>query len=155
MALLATEADPLAGLRDIHLPAPPPIWPPAPGWWVAALLGLLALVAGLWIHRTRRRRAARRAALAALRELSEADVGPAAAEVSALLRRVALTRYDRARVAGLAGESWLRFLTQTGGGDDFTRDPGRALLEAPYRPNAGGDDRALIELAERWVRCNL
>ena len=49
--------DPLAQLRDIHLPDTGGFWPPAPGWWLLALLSLTALaLAVLWWRRHLRRR---------------------------------------------------------------------------------------------------
>jgi len=29
---------------------------------------------------------------------------------------------------------------------------GRALLQAPYRPDTGFDERSLLELVEKWIR---
>jgi hypothetical protein len=42
------QLDLAARLRDVHPPSEPPWWPPAPGWWIVALI-TLALVA-LAIH---------------------------------------------------------------------------------------------------------
>mgnify|MGYP001548978984 CR=1 FL=1 len=50
--------DLLNSLKDIHEPAPPGLWPPAPGWWLLAAIVLGALVA-LLVEWLRRRRAAR------------------------------------------------------------------------------------------------
>ena len=55
--------DPLAQLRDIHLPDPISGWPPGPGWWLLALLLLTVLaVLGTWLWRRRRENAWRREA---------------------------------------------------------------------------------------------
>ncbi|MGI9334293.1 MAG: DUF4381 domain-containing protein, partial [Gammaproteobacteria bacterium] len=101
--------DPLAELRDIHLPEAPLWWPPAPGWW---LLGALVLLAAVLLFRAylraRARNASRRAALVALRALRrrhEQGEAPAvvAAALSSLLKRYVLTRYPPADVASLSG----------------------------------------------------
>lgn len=178
---LPGAADPLAALRDWHLPEPVSWWPPAPGWWL--LVGLVLLIGSLslrawrrWRHRT----APARLALVELQGLkaalvSGAEERPLVSALSALLRRLALARYPRVQVAGLTGPDWLDFLDRTGGAGAFTRGPGRLLAEIPYRagpapgpqtrpspggapPSAGanypGDLNGLLDLAGRWIRAH-
>ena len=38
------EPDPLAQLRDIHSPEAIPVWPPALGWWLLALMALICAI---------------------------------------------------------------------------------------------------------------
>ncbi|WP_296698201.1 DUF4381 domain-containing protein [Thiocapsa sp. UBA6158] len=159
------NADPLAQLRDWHLPDPIQWWPPAPGWWISAavLLVVLLWLAGVRWRGHRRRGAAARSALrelAALRETVQADGDTRAfiAALSRLLRRFALARFPREQVAGLTGEAWLAFLDATGGGDGFRHGPGRALADLVYGGSRAGDPPpnpdALAALAETWIRAN-
>ena len=151
-------SDPLAALRDIHMPPEPGLWPPAPGWWILALL--LLLIAGgvaTWRIRARRRDRPRREALLALaalrRELAEgAAPQRVAAESTSLLRRAALARFPRREVAGLTGRDWLDFLTASGGGAGFTAPEAAPLVRAPYAPRIGADEaERIIGLCERWI----
>lgn len=150
--------DPLAGLHDIHVPPPVPWWPPAPGWWLVLGLTLALLGLGAWLAwRHWRRGAARRAALARLEEIEaqgREGAAPAwvAAELSVLLRRVALGRRPRAEVAGLTGRRWLEWLDQGLPGRPFSEGVGRALVEAPYRSGTDVDVEALLRLAREWLR---
>ena len=45
--------DPLAQLRDIHLPETVGLWPLAPGWWLLIALIIGALVTGIIYWRRR------------------------------------------------------------------------------------------------------
>lgn len=150
--------DPLSDLRDIHLPPPPELWPPAPGWWVlavAAAAGIgyaVVLAIGAW-RRGRPRRAAVRA-IAALRRRNAAGEPPAVlvAELATLVRRAAMIRHPRDRVAGLTGLDWLAFLD-----DDqhhFTRGAGASLASAPYTGREPGNLDALLAVCESWIRKN-
>ena len=148
-------------LRDIHLPGAPAFWPPAPGWWLAAA-ALLALLAWLTVvalrrYHIRRRRRRMLCALASVEHALAGESTPdALAQVSVLLRRLALMRFPRQQVASLTGNAWLRFLDESGGNGRFTEGPGRVLAAGPYQRSLPSDlDAAgLVVLVREWVNKN-
>jgi hypothetical protein len=154
-----TLADSLQ-LRDIHLPPAPGLWPPAPGWWLLAAL-LLALCIWLSILLVRRiRRQRRRQRLLAL--LADLERSPAEApqqklaQLSLLLRQLALGQFPRRQVAAITGNDWLHFLDATGGNGRFADGPGRVLAEGPYMRELPRetDIAAITGLVRDWIRTN-
>ena len=150
-------------LRDIHLPAAPDVWPPAPGWWVLALLLLIALYfAATYLVRFMRRRRLQKQVLASLDVLrhsyNDKELPRFLTEVSRLLRQVAIMKFSRRQVAALSGDGWLSFLDQNGGGGQFTDGPGRVLATGPYAPASSIgeiDIDALLDLTRKWILLNL
>lgn len=149
-------------LRDIHLPPPPGIWPPAPGWW--ALLAT-AIVIAVWLARRHRRGRPLRAALRKLDIVARTcahthDAVELARGIGAVLRRYARWRFPEAPTAGLSGAAWLDFLDAHGGQGEFVSGAGAVLDTLPYRPASAtpaltdSETRALLELARRWLRTN-
>jgi len=152
---------PALDLRDIHSAPPPEFWPPAPGWWVLGMLVVAVLtVTIVWLYRRYRLYRQRQQVLAELDQLKALDTNQQAAKfttaVSTLLRRVALMRYARQRVAPLSGAEWLRFLDETGGGGEFSTGAGQVLAYGPYAPQPQDVpvDR-LLSLARSWIIKNL
>lgn len=150
---------PVLDLRDVHAPPFPDFWPPAPGWWIAAVLlaGVLVIVS-VQLYRRYRLRRLRRQVLATLDTLtagysSEASVG-FVTDVSTLLRRVALRRFPRRRVAALFGADWCRFLDETGGNGGFSQGAGQVLASGPYAARVDVDSEGLTTLARTWIRKN-
>lgn len=147
-------------LRDIHLPAEPGFWPPAPGWWILAilLLALLFWLARIGLHRYRLR-CQRLSILAMLDELEQDSniVTPQKiAHISSLLRRLALMRHPRQQVAALTGTDWLHFLDDSGGNGRFSHGPGQVLASGPYQPTLPSDldIGALGVLLRDWIKKN-
>ncbi len=128
----------LSSLEDIALTAPPPFWPPAPGFWVLLLLltGVIAVSLFYW-YAYRQVGAYRRAGLILL---AAAGSGR---EIDIVLKRVGLAAFPRETVAPLYGEEWGRFLDATCSRCEFGRlfsgsEP--PLLE-PYR-----------QCAAQWIK---
>lgn len=148
-------ADPPAQLRDIHLPEPVSWWPPAPGWWIVALVTLAALILALYlVRRYLRRTRYRRLAIRELEILMarEKDNRALLEKISALLRRVAIHAYGRQEVAPLSGTAWLAFLDRTGKTDRFSRGEGKILGDAIYRASPEADMAGVRRAAEKWIR---
>jgi hypothetical protein len=143
-------------LRDIHMPEAISWWPPALGWWLAALFLPLLLGFLYWLVK----RLTRKTALKTARKLFKAlksdpalDDRTKIAELSALLRRVAISLDTRPQIAGLTGRHWLRYLDSTVEGAPFSEGPGRALLDAPYRKSAPTEPAVqdVFQLCEDWL----
>jgi hypothetical protein len=149
--------DPLAQLRDIHLPDPVSWWPPAPGWWLLALVALAFIAATThFIFRYIRRNRYRKEALQELQRLNENRAGlstrGAVEQLAMLLRRVAIQTCGRKAVASLVGQAWLRFLDNKGGTNQFTAGPGKVLGEGQYQQTVEADLDRLHQVVEKWIR---
>jgi hypothetical protein len=150
--------EPLTQLKDIHLPVDISWWPPAPGWWLLLLL-LIVTVIGLvryWRHYSSKKSLLREA-LNALDKIQQdwqqhKDAGQLVTGLSLLLRRVAISKYPGSDIAGKTGESWLHWLDQQLGEQEFEKGDGRLLMDAPYRSEVSLDKGdSLIALVRRWI----
>jgi hypothetical protein len=150
----------LANLHDIVMPPPVPWWPPAPGWYVLAVVVGALVIAIVW--RARRRWLARRYRTQALTELraihlDSLEPADAAASMMTVLKRTALAAYPRQQVAGLSGVDWWSFLDQSVGGNEFSESLGPMTNVLVYSdaPNDETSVAVIEQLAvasERWVR---
>ena len=135
------DGDPfsLDKLRDIVVPDPPPLWPPAPGMWLAICTVLfVVLVAGWLIHSVWKRNVYRKAGLMLLSEAKTVH------DVSVVMKRVALAAFPREQVASLYGDDWATFLHKTCPEGDFS-----SLITV----GAGAQSsRELVDLAGIWIR---
>lgn len=103
--------DPLAQLKDIHLPAPTSAWPLSLYWWLVMLAALLII--GLAVYAVFRYSKKTRLTRLALTELAQLQLqGCDVCDLHKLLKRIALTSYPRETVASLHGQAWLEFLDQ-------------------------------------------
>ena len=153
------QPDLLQQLRDIHLPADPSWWPPAPGWWLLALIGLAALI---WLVNRIRASYRRRQPLKLARRYyddlyaafgrGEID-GPAyLQQTNELLKRLYIHGVgdDRARSANDA--NWLAYLDEQSGGTAFSNGPGVQLGNQRFQSAPQADPDTLHPLVAELFR---
>jgi hypothetical protein len=152
-------------LRDIHLPGPVSWWPPAPGWWLLLLLIVSIVALVVWQIRRRRLFRLRKTAMSELNALYGAyqkqyDAKCFARELSVLLRRICISYFPDANVAGLTGKQWLVFLDSrlsekyNKSGQKYTDGAATVLISAPYQDklkNSDIDVEALYRLSVEWI----
>lgn len=147
----------LAQLKDIHLPEAISWWPPAPGWWVimlslAVLSGWLVWRSWVWWQALKPKRQALEI-LDQIEKKAKKNV-PAheiCAQVSQLLRRVALTYYPAESVAGLKDDAWIEFLNQHSRKINFNAVREHLLLY-PYSKQTRASLTPLFERSRSWIK---
>ncbi|WP_273205034.1 DUF4381 domain-containing protein [Marinobacter subterrani] len=147
--------DPLSQLRDIHLPEPGGFWPPAPGWWVLALLATALLATLIWlaIRRRRRNRWLRSAGaqLAGL-ERSAAQEPWWFMQLNTLLKQAARERYPESHPEALTGDAWVEFLLATAPKHRIASRPlVEALVESAWRPSVSTEPAQALAFARQWL----
>jgi cbb3-type cytochrome oxidase subunit 3 len=143
-------------LRDIHLPEAIGWWPPALGWWLLAVLIPLLLGFIYWLYRRITRKTAIKAAkklLLQIKQDQQLDSEQKLKDLSALIRRVAISTTARTDCAGLTGQQWLEYLDRSVKGSPFREGVGRLLANAPYQKTAPTEQEVsqLISLCENWL----
>ena len=150
------NVDPLAELRDIHLPAPPELWPPALGWWILAALLTALFCYGIYrTYQIWQKNAYRRHGLKELESLftREHQNTELLADINDLLKRVALKCSPREEVAHLTGESWVAFLDSKMPGHQFTMGAGQVLIDGPYAKASVDINRVeLQKVVKTWIQ---
>ena len=146
--------DALQQLHDLHLPAEPPLWPLAPGWWLLGAIVVGFVVYGaVRVQRARRRARPFRLAGDALdrlltdaraQRLNGRDFADA---VNALLKRALIHGAHRSDAAPLTGVAWLAYLDRVSASDAFTCGAGASLGERRFAPDPDVDAVALHGLA--------
>lgn len=104
------NSDPLAQLRDIHLPAEVGYWPLSFGWWIVIAVALLVItiLISLFYMRWKKGRA-KRQAIAHLKTI-DAQSEHWHIELNTLLKRAALSYFDAGKVASLHSDAWTNFM---------------------------------------------
>ena len=144
--------DPLSNLRDVILPVDPGFWPPAFGWWLLLVAIIAVLIGAVFLARALYLRIRVRTPVDEFDALVKLHPHQAIAQLSILMRRVAIAKYSRPAVAGLCGEAWLNFLNQSGNTDQFTNGVGRVLTSGPYTSTPPEHLDPLFKLCRDWIK---
>ncbi|MDO6567084.1 DUF4381 domain-containing protein [Alteromonas sp. 1_MG-2023] len=107
------QTDPLAQLKDVHVPDNVDVWPLDWGWWcliVLCLAGTISLI--IYLVKKHKFNKPRRDALKLLGSISSADENWPM-QINNVLKRTAVTYFKPQEVAGLYGNSWHEFLLKT------------------------------------------
>ena len=149
--------DLMAQLRDIHSAPAVPWWPPAPGWWVVALLVLAVLV---WFGRRLAARYGvyqRRQQMLGWIDHLNATIDPHKdpyaylSTLNRVFKVVALRAFPAQQCALMAGQEWTEFLQQ----NIKPNQPGDALsvlASGPYMATPRFDPAVISELARVWIK---
>ena len=146
----------LAQLRDIHSAGQTRWRPPAPGWWMLAIILSLVLAFMLrkavnWLSVRRRRKAW----LRTLEDLNR-EYDPVQqpheylAGLNRLFRAVAVKAFPGTACARLQGEQWVAFIADLMPGQDADENLG-ALASGPYEPLPRFEASSLNASASVWV----
>lgn len=144
-------------LRDIHIPDAISWWPLAVGWWITLVLIPILLWISFKVYKYLTQKTAVKTAKKLLAQLKQDRTKTEAqmlAEISALIRRVAMSVAPREECASLTGQEWLEYLDKSLKDNAFTQGIGQCLADVSYRKNKNEKINVpeLINLTERWLK---
>ena len=121
----------LSGLRDLHLPQEPSLFPLAYGWWVLLAIFLVCALVCMIAYKLWQRSPAVYAKHELMNISKLADDKDFLKEVSVLLRRVAIKSFGRQVIAPLSDKKWQDFL-MTVAPKVLTEDEAYLIAFSPY-----------------------
>ncbi len=147
-------------LRDIHLPDAVSWWPPAIGWWILLILGLLLITALVIGIRKLLQPKMNKSAKAEIEHVLHAYIEQQndlllLQQLSAAIRRIGISYLTREEYAGLLGKAWYQHINQLTPKHPFSESVIELLINAPYQkqPQIDADLlQQLIAQVRSWVQ---
>lgn len=149
-----TSSNPLAELKDIHLPNTVSIFPLSIGWYILIVLLIIGVALLLWWRLKLRKRQKQIFNINQLLneiENSHGNSPDTVGEVSILLKRVAATKFPEQDVQKLFGDKWLEFLDRSGKTTDFTIGAGRSLADI-YKKQTLKNPSEFFAVIRKWLK---
>ena len=144
-------------LRDIHAAPAVPWWPPAPGWWILALLLLVLLI---WLGRrlfARIRVHQRRKQMLGWVDFLNVMVDPVSepqaylSMLNRIFKLVALKAFPGQHCAAMSGAEWVGFLSKKLKKERSVNSLA-ILATGPFDPKPEFDPATISELARVWIK---
>jgi hypothetical protein len=145
-------------IKDIHMPSPVGLWPLAPGWYFVIffmiVFGIFLVMKSLKLCRRKKYKKSILAQVDALerRVLKGMEARSAIADLSILLKRLALSHFADQNPGALSGQHWLDFLNRTGKCDLFTKDVGEIIFKSMYQKDVKLSTDDFFHAAKVWVK---
>lgn len=149
-------SNPLAELKDLHLPTEVPLFPLAIGWYLIAAILVLAIIGFIYYRICQRKRLTKILAIEQLitelesnhTQLIDAEI---IAQASILLKRIAMTKFPTQKPEYLTGMAWLQFLDKTGKTTEFSTGVGKCLINIYQLQQLNNRDE-FFNLLRKWLR---
>ncbi len=137
----------LSNLKDIHLPVLPDFWPLATGWYVlsAIILGIFLATYLIWKWYQNQ------PLPYALKELEKVKKEKQIKLLSQLLKRVAMAKYGRKKVAPLDEDSWQEFLLSAAP-NVFSVNQAHLLAYSIYTHKKDVQEESLYKKSQQWIK---
>ena len=144
----------LSGLRGLHVPQTPDIFPFAYGWWIVFLacffVGIILFFGISSFLRSRKN-----SVLCELRRIKKIkDTRQMLIQLNDLAKKVAIAKFGREKIAQLYGQKWVDFLN-SGNEKIFSQDYVDLLHKTLYSKNNAIDDSLkanIIKDYSKWLR---
>lgn len=151
------QQDPLAQLRDIHIPNNSiHDYPIALGWWIVLLLVLSTLTANVvWWRKHKRDNRYRQQALTVLSGINvvNPDSQKFTQQVNTLLKQCAKAAYPHHECLSLHGERWIEFLQTSAPKIDIDPELTTFVIESSYQPISKPEmHQATYDFAVQWLK---
>lgn len=150
----------LSGLKDIHLPPIPSLWPLPVTFWIvlASVLSGVFLIRWAWIkkHKLTAIKYANREVESITKRFG-GNGYKISYELSLLMRRIALMKFPRSDVSGLTGKTWRQFLEKTTKKPLFNGEAGDIIENIMFIPPDRFKNKnvaVLIAAAKEWIAEN-
>ena len=144
----------LSGLRGLHLPSEPSVFPLAVGWWFV-IICLLLVVMSIFFGTLLFLQSKHRAVLKEIRCIKRIeDTRELLIQMNNLAKKVAIEKLGREKIASLYGQRWINFLN-SGKRKIFSEDYVELLHKTLYtKDNVISDSlrKRIIKDYSVWIR---